>query len=50
MANSSWSQRGRDLSDIYIKDQFIRGIANNALQTDLTTKSRGDKVSQAEHL
>ena len=27
-------------SDIYIKDQFIRGIANNAVQTDLLTKAR----------
>ena len=28
-----------DLSDIYIKDQFIRGIANNALRTDLQAKA-----------
>ena len=28
-----------DLSDIYIKDQFIRGIANEALQTNLLAKS-----------
>ena len=28
-----------DLSDIYIKDQFIRGIANNILQTDLLAKA-----------
>ena len=26
------------LFDIYIKDQFIRGIANDALQTDLLAK------------
>ena len=29
-----------DLSDIYIKNQFIRGIANDALQTDLLAKAR----------
>ena len=29
-----------DLPNIYIKDQFIRGIANNALQTDLRAKAR----------
>ena len=28
-----------DLSDIYIKDQFIRGIANNTLKTDLLAKA-----------
>ena len=28
-----------DLSDIYIKDQFIRGIANDALQTYLLAKA-----------
>ena len=29
-----------DLSDIYIKDQFIRGIGNNALHTNLLAKAR----------
>ena len=28
-----------DLSDIYIKDQFIRGIANDTLQTNLLAKA-----------
>ena len=28
-----------DLSDTYIKDQFIRGIADDALQTDLLAKA-----------
>ena len=28
-----------DLSDIYIKDQFIRGVANSTLQTDLLAKA-----------
>ena len=42
-----------DLSDIYIKDQFIRGIANNALRTDLLAKagvlkSLNQKVCHAE--
>ena len=27
-----------DLSDIYLKDQFIRGVANNILQTNLLAK------------
>ena len=29
-----------DLSDIYIKDQIIRGIASNTLQADLPVKAR----------
>ena len=28
-----------DLSDIYIKDQFIKGVASDALQTDLLAKA-----------
>ena len=28
-----------DLSNIYIKDQFVRGIANSTLQTDLLAKA-----------
>lgn len=29
-----------DLSDMYIKDQLIRGIVNDALQTGLLAKAR----------
>ena len=28
-----------DLSDIYIRDQIIRGVANDALQADLLAKA-----------
>ena len=33
-----------DLSDIYIKDQLIKGIANDALQADLLAKARSLKT------
>ena len=33
-----------DLSSIYVKDQFIRGIANDALQADLLAKARSLKT------
>ena len=33
-----------DLSDIYIKDQIIRGVANDALQADLLAKAGNHKT------
>lgn len=38
--NFSCPHCDHDLSDTYIKDQFIRGIANDTLQTDLLAKAR----------
>ena len=35
-----------DLSSIYVKDQFIRGIANDALQADLLAKAGSLKTLQ----
>ena len=37
--NSACPLCEHDLSDIYIKDQCIRGIANDALQTDQLAKA-----------
>ena len=38
--NFSCPHCDHDLSDIYIKDQFIKGVANETLQTDLLAKAR----------
>ena len=38
--NFSCPHCDHDLSDTYIKDQFIKGIANDTLQTDLLAKAR----------
>ena len=38
--NFSCSHCEHDLSDIYITDQFIKGIANDTLQTNLLVKAR----------
>ena len=35
----SWLTCEHDLSDIYIKDQIIRGVANDTLQADLLAKA-----------
>lgn len=37
--NFSCPNCDHDLSDIYIKDQFIKGISNDTLQTDLLAKA-----------
>ena len=37
--NFSCPRCEHDISDIYIKDQFIKGIANNTLQTNLLAKA-----------
>ena len=42
--NFSCPSYEHDLSDIYIKDPIIRGVANNALQADLLAKAGTLKI------